>query len=139
EEGRDGVRDGVRVQIVVQRVVAVAGIQADFEVVVRATGLGQHGPNLTAEISFHLHDQAADLPLWIVSAPTQELVDVWIHAGGRLAGSDRAKNRDTGVEPALRDCQPVRVVRAAWCVQEMRFTEDHGWRRSTLRKWVLGE
>ena len=50
----DRVRDGVRIQIVVQRVVADAGVQADLEVVVCTARAGQHAAHLAAEVAFHL-------------------------------------------------------------------------------------
>ena len=45
-ETRDRIRDRVRIEIVVQRVVADAGVQADFEVVRLATGGGEHAAHL---------------------------------------------------------------------------------------------
>ena len=97
EQAGDCIRDGVRIQIVVQRVVAVTGIQTNLEVIVCASGLGEHGANLVAEVAFDLHHKPADFPLRILSAPSKELIDVRIHAGGRLSGAHGAENCDARV------------------------------------------
>src|SRR5438552_14868716 len=97
------ISDGVRVEVVVQRVVADAGMQPDFEVVRFATGGLQHPLYLPAEVPLHFEDESTDFPLRIARAPPQELIDVRIHARGGLAGADGAENHDARVEAALRN------------------------------------
>ena len=120
----DRVRDGVGIEIVVQGVVADARLEPDLQVVRLTARLREHGPHLRTEVPLHLQDQAAHLPVSIVRAPPQQLIDVRIHARGRLTGPDRTKDHHAGIETTLRNRQPRRRGRAAGRTEEMRFAQD---------------
>ena len=70
----DGIRHRIGIEIVVQRVVADAGVEADLEVIVLATRLREHGPDLVTEVAFDLQDEAAEFAVGIVGPPAQELI-----------------------------------------------------------------
>ena len=106
---RDRVRDRVRIEIVVQRVVADAGVETDLEVV-RLAIRGRAASAAPAGRSrLSLRGRGRRLSASGSSrAPAQQLIDVRIHARGRLSGADGAENHHAGVEPALRNRQPRR-------------------------------
>src|SRR2546422_1961629 len=136
EQAADRIGDGVRVEVVVQRVVADAGMQPDFEVVRFATGGLQHPLYLPAEVPLHFEDESTDFPLRIARSPPQELIDVRIHARGGLAGADGAENHDARVEAALRNRQPRGDGCRAGRAPEVRFAEDEGRRWAGRRIWI---
>ena len=138
----DGVGHGVRVEVVVQRVVADAGVEPDLDVVRLASRALQHGAHLAAEVALHFQDEAADLAVGISAAPAQQLVHVGIHARGRLAGAHGAQHHDAGVEPALGDREPLRRRRTARCGFEVRLAQHQCGRRTRLRlrvRWQCRE
>ena len=104
----DAVGQGIGVEVVVQRVVAVAGVETDFDVVVAATVARQEAADVRTEVALHFQDQAADLPRRIVRAVREQLLDVRIHARRRLARADGADDGDARVEAAFGDDEPVR-------------------------------
>src|SRR5262249_20328297 len=101
-------------------------VQANFEVIVCASGTREHRSNLVAEVAFDFHYEAADLLLRIVSAPSEELIDIGVHARGRLSGPDRTQNGDAGIQPALRNSEPTWCMRAAGSRKEVRLAEHDG-------------
>lgn len=95
------------VQIVVQGVVAHAGVGPGLDVVVFAARLAQDGLNLPAEVSLHLHHQPVELPFRVAAPRAQQPVQLRIHARGGLAGADGAKDHHAGIQPALGNGQPL--------------------------------
>ena len=59
----DGKRDRIRIEVVVQGVVADAGVESNFDVVIVSPGLRQDATHLPTEVALHLHHQAAHLPV----------------------------------------------------------------------------
>ena len=70
-ERGDAVGQGVGVEIVVQRVVAVRRVETDLDVVVGAAVARQDVADLPAEVAFDLQDQAADLARRIARPDTR--------------------------------------------------------------------
>ena len=69
-------------------VVGPFGIQADFDVVVRAFMLRQNLPHLAAEVSLDLQYQPAQLRLRIGCAISHQLIGERIHAATCLPATD---------------------------------------------------
>ena len=61
-----GIGDGVRIQLVVQRVVADAGIEPDLDVVRVTACPVEHRSHLATEVALHFQDQATELARRIV-------------------------------------------------------------------------
>ena len=105
----DGIRHGVRVEVVVERVVTDAGVESDLDVVFVSSSVPQDGQGRTCPLKspFDLQHQTANLPLRPSTArQPQQSIESRIHAGGRLAGTHRAQNHDSCVQSSLRDRQP---------------------------------
>jgi hypothetical protein len=106
EKRGDGVCERVRFEVVVERVVTEARLEADLDVVVGAVMPRQDRPNLIAEVAFDFENKAADSLFPRLGAPGEQLLDVWVHAPGRFPGADGAENHDAGVQTTARDRQP---------------------------------
>ena len=115
--------DRIRIEVVVQRVVADVAAEPNLRVVRLSPGATEHPSHLLAEVALHFEDESADLSIRIAGAPTEELFGVGIHAGRRLSRADRADNHHAGVEPSLRDREPCRRRRASGCRLKMRLAE----------------
>ena len=105
----DAVGQRVGIEVVVQRVVAVRRVETDLDVVVAAAVALEDVADLPTEVPFDFQDQAADLARGIAGAVREELLDVGIHAGRRLARADGADDDHAGVEAALGNDEPLRV------------------------------
>ena len=104
----DVVGQRVGVQIVVQRVVAVVGIQADFDVVVRR-GRGLEESSLTLWQKSPLTSSTSPpMPLADHALVGDQLLGIWIHAAAGLAGADGAEDGDAGEKSALGNRQANR-------------------------------
>lgn len=60
----------------------------------------------------------------------QELIDVRLHPGGRLARADGVENHDARIEATLRNLQPRAIRRWAVRAREMRFADEERRRRT---------
>ena len=76
DQRRDGVGNGVRIEIVVERVVADVATEADLGVVRGTSGTREHPVHLLAEVALDFEDKAANLALGIAGLPAEELVGV---------------------------------------------------------------
>ena len=133
QQPADRVGDGVRVEIVVQRVVADAGVEPDFEIVrsrdsrpaASAAPAGRSRPSLPARGRrlCARHHPPASAASWSTYGYMQ--ADV-------LPVPDGAENHDAGVEAALRDREPRRVSAPARRAREMRLAEHQRRRRTGL-------
>ena len=94
-------RKCVSVEIVVEWVVAVSRVQADFDVVFGASVASENLPHPVAEIPLYLQHESADPLFWICRAIRQDLLGERVHAAAGFSGPDgarmecdlRAKNR----------------------------------------------
>jgi hypothetical protein len=133
------VGDRVRIELVVQRVVADASIEPHLDVVGVSARPAEHGPDLAAEVTFDLQDEATNLPGRVVCLPAKELVHVRIHACGRLAGADRAQDHHPRVQASLRDGEPLGTRRRSWRRLIVLFAEDERRRGPLLGLRVRGQ
>jgi hypothetical protein len=108
----------------VQRVVADARVQPEFQVVRLTAGARQHLADLRTEVPLDLEHKPTRLPRGILRTPAEQLIDVGVHTGGRLSGADRAENHDARVEAPLRDRQPGRRRRRTWIAERVRLAQD---------------
>ena len=131
----DGVRDRVRIEIVVARVVTDVATEPNLGLVGGAPGTRQHAAYLPAEVTLDLEDQPANLALGIACLPPKELVGVRVHARGRFSSANGTDYDHARVEPALRNRQP-RLWRAAIRRLEMTFSENQHRCRSLLRRYI---
>ncbi len=92
-----------------KRVVAIFGIEADFDIVFAPSVALKDFSNPVAEVALHFQNEAAD-PLFFVTCPVRKnLLCVWIHAAACLSGADCAENCDAREKTPFRDHEPLRV------------------------------
>ena len=108
QQRRDAEGQGVGVQVVVKGVVSVFGIEADLDVILTALVTVENALHLTAKVSFDFEDEAADALLFVRCFVGKNLLGKWVHAAARLAGSDRAENRNPGEQSAFGNGEPSR-------------------------------
>ena len=70
----DAIRQSVGIQVVMERVVTVVGIEADFYVVFLPCMLRKNTAHLVTEIAFHLEDETTDAFLFVVCLIAEELL-----------------------------------------------------------------
>ena len=124
------------IEIVVQRVVADAGVEADLDVVVVASGPAQDRPHLPAEVALHFQDQAAHLPCRIVRSASAA-------AGRRTDTCRRTSCRSRPRRGSSRRCRgrvagssASRVRCTASACRMMSFAEDERRCRARLGRRV---
>jgi len=99
----------MRVEVIVQGVVAVFGVEADFDVIAFPSVAPQYVPHFVAEVSLHFQDQPADPLSAVVGLIGDQLFREGVHAATRFAAANRAEDRNAGEEPTLGDRQPPGV------------------------------
>ena len=110
DQGGDTVGQGVRVEAVVQGVVAVLGTEADFDVVVFASSAREHGMHLPAKISLYFEHQTANPFFWVSGLIGEDLFGIRIKARARLSAADSADNGNAREQAALGDGEPPRGI-----------------------------
>ena len=80
QERSDVVREGIGVEVVVKRVVAVLGIEADFDVILGPLVTGEDVFHLAAKVAFDFEDQPADALLFVARFVGQNLLGKRVHA-----------------------------------------------------------
>src|ERR1700723_3384319 len=88
EKRGDVVGERVGVEIVVKRVVAVLGIETDFDVILDAPVTREDVFHLAAKIAFHLQNQSADTLLFIGGFVTRKLLRKRKHADTGLTAAN---------------------------------------------------
>src|SRR5271163_3108465 len=91
EKGGDVVGERVGVEIVVKRVVAVLGIETDFDVILYALVAREDVFHLAAKIALYLQNQSADTLLFIGGFVSQNLLRKRKHAATRFAATNSAQ------------------------------------------------
>jgi hypothetical protein len=127
QERGDAVCQRVGIEVVVQWVVAVLGIEADFDVILCTAMPGENLLHLMAEVAFYFENQSADLFVAILGFIGDKLLDKRIHATTGLAGANCADDGNSGEKPALRDREPAGCFRwygPAWVV-DLADNEKH--------------
>src|SRR6202795_633372 len=102
----DVVREGIGVQVVVKRVVAVFGIEADFDVILGAPVTVEDVFCLAAKIAFHLKDQPADTLVFVGGFVGQNLLRERQHAAGSFATPNSAQDGDSREQTTLGNGEP---------------------------------
>src|SRR6266478_4167210 len=107
QERGDVVREGVGVEVVVERVVAVLGIETDFDVI-----LGPMVPlkdvfYFAAKIAFDFQNQPTDSLLFVGGFVGQNLLRERKHAAGCFATANSAQDGNSGEQTALGDREPI--------------------------------
>src|SRR5260370_933679 len=102
------------VEVIVQGVVAVLRIEADFDVIAFPSVALQYVPNSVAEVSLHFPDQSADTLPAVIGLLGNQLFRERIHATTCLAAPNRTEYRNAGEESTLGDRQPPRISRGCW-------------------------
>src|SRR5580693_5525067 len=99
----------MRVEVVVQGVVAVLRIEADFDVIAFPSVALQYAPHFVAEVSFHFQDQSADPLPAVMGLIGNQLFGKGVHATTCLARANRTEYRNAGEKSTLGDRQPPRI------------------------------
>src|ERR1700683_3316489 len=106
QERGDIVGEGVRIEVIVERVVAVFGIETDFDVILGSLVTIQDVSYLAAKVPLHLQDKTAD-PLFLVGRLVREdLFGKRKHAARSLAASNRTQDSDSRKQTALGNGEP---------------------------------
>src|SRR5437879_10274974 len=101
----------MRVEVIVQGVVAVLRIETDFDVIAFPSVALQYVPHFVAEVSLHFQDQSADTLPSVMGLIGNQLFREGIHAATRLAAANRAEDRNAGEESTRRNRQPAGISR----------------------------
>src|ERR1700730_7992808 len=107
EERSDVVGERVGVEIVVKRVVAVLGIETDFDVILDAPVTREDVFHLAAKIAFHLQNQPADTSAFVGGFVSQYLLRKRKHAATRFAAANSAQDGDSGEQTAFGNREPI--------------------------------
>src|SRR5229473_2505911 len=114
ERRRDGTtidieqgHEGVGVEVIVERVVAILGSEADFNVILPSAVPRQDVLHLSAEIPFDLENQPADTPRGIIGFVGKNLLGEGIHAATRFAGAYRSKDGNSGKQSPFGNGEPI--------------------------------
>ena len=84
----------MRVEVIVQGVVAVLRIEADFDVVAFPSVALQYAPHFVAEVPLHFQKQSADPLSAVMGLIGNQLFGKGIHAATRLAAANSAEDRN---------------------------------------------
>src|ERR1700687_1306922 len=115
----------MRVEIIVQGVVAVLRIEADFDVIALPSVAMQYASYFVAEVSLHFQDQPANPLPAVVGLIGDQLFSKGVHAATRFAAANRTEDRNAGEESALGNRQPPGVSRGGWPTRIVDLAEDY--------------
>ena len=111
QQRSDVVGERVGVKVVVKRVVAILGCEADFDVIADTPVPGQDFPDASAEVSLHFENEAADAPVGIIGAIGENLLGERVHCRGGFPRPDRPHDRNAGEEASFWNNQPMGCFR----------------------------
>src|SRR5258708_26376854 len=106
QERGDVVREGVGVEVVVERVVAVLGIETDFDVILGPLVTLKDVFYLAAKIAFDFQNQPTDALLFVGGFVGENLLRERKHAAGCFATANSAQDRNSGEQTPLRNREP---------------------------------
>ena len=124
EKRSDVVRERVRVEIVVKRVVAVLGIETDFDVILDTLVAREYVFYLSAKVAFHLKDQSSDAPVFVGGFVGQNLFRKRKHAATRLTATNSAQDGDSREQTALGNREPIGSLGGHRLARVMDFPDD---------------
>src|SRR6266702_886584 len=107
DDGGNVERLGVRVKIIVQRVIAYVAVERNLDVILSTTALAKDCAQLPAKIALDFENNAGELALRIVGSIREELPHCRKDKCLSFAGTDGPDNGDPGVEATLRQGQPM--------------------------------
>ena len=119
-----------------QRVVAVLGIEADFDVVFAPAMMVEDAFHFAAKIAFDLKDDSADAAIRVVRLVGKDLFRVWVHAARGFSASDGTQNCDSGEQSPLRNDEPFGSFGRAGAARVVDLTEDQKQGLPLLRVWI---
>ena len=96
DEGGDAVGERVGIETVVERVVAVLGIEADFDIVSVTSEARKDRSYFSAEVAFHLQDQSADPFFGVRRLVGEDLLRIRIKGRTGLSTANCAEDGDPG-------------------------------------------
>src|SRR5439155_3281539 len=102
----DVVSQGVRVQVTVESVVAVSGIEADFDVILGPLVTSKDVFYLPAKVPLNLKNQTADALAFVGCFVGQNLLREGEHAAGGFATADGAQDGNSREQAALGNSEP---------------------------------
>src|SRR6266550_544683 len=102
------------VEVIVQGVVAVVRIEADFDVIAFPFVALQYVPHFVAEVTLHFQDQSADTLPAVMGLIGNQLFREGIHAATCLAAANRAEDRNASEESTRGNRQPPGISRGCW-------------------------
>src|ERR1700688_4680890 len=98
---------GICIEVVVKRVIAIFRIEADFDIVFPPPVTLKDFSNPVAEVALYFENEASD-PLIFISCPVpKNLICVWVHAAACLAGADCAENCNAREKTPFWDHEPL--------------------------------
>src|SRR5258708_9429251 len=106
QERGDVVREGVGVEVVVERVVAVLGIETDFDVILGPLVTLKDVFYFAAKIAFDFQNQPTDALLFVGGFVGQNLLRERKHAAGCFATANSAQYGNAGEQSALGNREP---------------------------------
>src|SRR5258708_21891212 len=106
QERGDVVRKGVGVEVVVERVVAVLGIETDFDVILGPLVPLKDVFYLAAKIAFDFQNQPTDALLFVSGFVGQNLLRERKHGAGCFATANSAQDGNSGEQTTLGNREP---------------------------------
>src|SRR5207245_5749800 len=102
----DVVREGVGVEVVMERVVAVLGIETDFNIILGPLVTLKDVFYFAAKIAFDFQNQPTDSLLFVGGLVGQNLLRERKHAARCFATANRAQDGNSGEQTALGNREP---------------------------------
>src|SRR6267154_1064239 len=115
----------MRVEVIVQGIVAVFGIEADFDVVAPPSVALQYISHFVAKVPLHFQDQSADPLPAVMGLIGDQLFREGVHAATRFAAANRAEDRNAGEQSSLGNRQPPGLSRGCWPTRVVDLAEDY--------------
>src|ERR1019366_6795146 len=106
QKSGDAVSQFVGVEIALERVVAVFGVETDFNVILAPAVAVEYVFHLVAEVAFDFQDQATDAFVFLVGFIGKNLLGKRIHAATGFARADSAENGNSGEQSPFRNGEP---------------------------------
>ena len=124
QERGDAVSKGVGVEVVMERIIPVGGIQADLYIILATPGIFEDPFDVMTEVAFEFQDESPDPAFPVPRAKVQQLLGKRVHTAGGLAGSYGAEDGDSGEQSPVGDHQPARVLDRFGSLGVMDFADD---------------
>src|SRR5437879_4137323 len=115
----------MRVEVIVQGVVSVLGIEADFDVIAFPSVALQYVPHFVAEVTLHFQDQSADTLSAVMGLMGNQLFREGIHAATCLAAANRAEDRNASEESTRGNRQPAGISSGCWPTRIVDLAEHY--------------